>query len=259
MNYDLCSTLAQIEDRIGGGAGAPVFVYTQPQNLHISVIQRDQERVVQPGRYDGFYPPYASRLARIDGCFGNFVQFLKNRQLYDNSIVIVTADHGDSLGEGGRWGHAYTIFPEVLEIPLLIHLPSAMAKEVTLDARPVALLSDLAPTLYYLLGQRPVAVNPVFGRPLFTGREEERRAYQRDAYPVASSYGPVYGILSAGGRRLYIADAVGHREYSFNLAGAPAPVPVTVSERREQRQRITDFINGINKFYGYRGGGARLP
>ena len=30
---------------------------------------------------------------------------------YERSIIVLTSDHGDSLGEDGRWGHAYTVFP----------------------------------------------------------------------------------------------------------------------------------------------------
>jgi membrane-anchored protein YejM (alkaline phosphatase superfamily) len=65
--------------------------------------------------YGAFYAPYASRLRRIDTCCGEFIADLKARGLFDRSIVILTADHGDSLGEQGRMGHAYTIFPEILQ------------------------------------------------------------------------------------------------------------------------------------------------
>jgi arylsulfatase A-like enzyme len=63
---------------------------------------------------------------RIDGCFGAFVDDLKRRGLYDSSIVVVTADHGDSLGEAGRWGHAYTVFPEILRVPFIARLPKPL-------------------------------------------------------------------------------------------------------------------------------------
>jgi hypothetical protein len=57
----------------------------------------------------GFQAPYASRVHRIDACFGAFVDSLKRRGLYDRSLVVLTSDHGELLGEDGRWGHSYNI------------------------------------------------------------------------------------------------------------------------------------------------------
>ena len=58
---------------------------------------------------------------------------LKARQLYDDSVIVLTSDHGDSLGEEGRWGHAYTLFPEVLQVPLIVHLPPRLRAQFDLD------------------------------------------------------------------------------------------------------------------------------
>ena len=43
-----------------------------------------------------------------------------------DSIVVLTTDHGDSLGEDGNWGHGVTIYPEVVRIPLMIHVPERL-------------------------------------------------------------------------------------------------------------------------------------
>ena len=51
-------------------------------------------------------------MRRLDGCFGAFVDDLKASGLYDDSLIVLTSDHGDSLGEQGRMGHAYTVFPK---------------------------------------------------------------------------------------------------------------------------------------------------
>ena len=95
-------------------------------------------------------------MRRIDGCFGAFVAYLKQHGRYDNSIVIVTADHGDALGEQGYWGHAVWLFPEIVRIPLIVHVPAALRQTVTTDLTRLAFSTDIAPTLYALLGH-PVA------------------------------------------------------------------------------------------------------
>jgi Sulfatase len=67
-----------------------------------------------------------ARLERIDACLGRFVSFLKARGRYDNSIIVLASDHGDSLGENGRWGHAMWLFPEDVRLPLIVHAPRAL-------------------------------------------------------------------------------------------------------------------------------------
>ncbi len=100
-DFRMCRTLDEIRGRLRDRplGGAPVFAYSLPQDIHVSVVTREGVNSVDDQRYGGFYAPVASRVRRFDACFGAFVDDLKARGLYDNSIVIVTSDHGDSLGE----------------------------------------------------------------------------------------------------------------------------------------------------------------
>jgi hypothetical protein len=253
MSYDFCRTLSEVEAKLPGrsSAGRPMFVYTQPQNIHVSVIDREG-RSVPPGENypTGFNPPYASRVAHLDGCFGGFVAALKKAGMYDNSIIVVTADHGDSLGERGRWGHAYTLFPEIVRIPLLIHLPEAVKSKYAYNPKSVAFLTDITPSLYYLLGEKP-ANDPMLGRPLFTTDASEQDAYARDSYLVVSSYAPVYGVLDSNGRMLYIADGVNYRDYYYDLSedSKGASKPISDDLRRSNEARIRKLVLQIAKFY----------
>src|SRR5262249_16299070 len=161
-----CSTLEELERKIGdrSSSGQPLFVYTQPQNLHRMVLTNRGEAVGPGSHFPGFYEHYAAAVQRMDGCFGEFIHFLNSQRLYDDSIIILTSDHGDSLMEEGRWGHSYWLFPEILRIPLIIHLPQRLQRATTCAPNDVALSTDITPSLYYLLGHRPIAVNPLFGR-----------------------------------------------------------------------------------------------
>ena len=254
MYYDFCHTLGELTSTLGTRSDPrPVFVYTQPQNIHISVIDREGRSVPKGESFPrGFDAPYASRVARMDRCFGDFLAYLKKSGMYDNSIIVVTADHGDSLGERGRWGHAYTVFPEIVRVPLVIHLPPAMKSKLAYDPQAVAFLSDITPSLYYLLGERPIVPSPLFGRPLFTQTLEEQRPYEQDAYLVASSYAPVYGELTQNGRYLYIVDGVNYKDYLFDLSGDTRGVGRPVSEqfRAQQRGLIKEQVQAIGRFYG---------
>jgi arylsulfatase A-like enzyme len=219
------------------------------QNVHIGAITREGATVPAGESYPGFYAPYASRVRRLDACFGGFLDTLRREQLYDDSVIILTSDHGESMGEDGRWGHAYTMFPEVLKVPMVVHLPAWM-REVSTDPNLMAFTADLTPTLYYLLGQRPVVNNPLFGRPLFTQRPEEVTPYLRSQYVAVSSYGPVYAVISDAGRSLYIADGVSNRDYSFDLTTGPGGTrrPVTDAAREAGVRAIRDMIGNLARF-----------
>jgi hypothetical protein len=252
MSLDFARTIQRLEKEIDRRAGSeqPIFVYTQPQNLHISVIQRERTSVPAGESYPGFYAPYASRLKRVDTAFGNFIDFLKTRGLYDRSIIVLTADHGDSLGEEGRWGHAYTLFPEIVRIPLIVHLPENLRAQMTSNPNGLAFSTDITPSLYYLLGHRPIRNNDLFGSPLFTETAAERRPDPHAAYLLASSYGAVYGILGDGGNRLFVADGVNYRTYLFDLNRGTTAAP-DASFEQEQEDLIRRQILDIDRFYGF--------
>lgn len=254
MSCELCRSLAELQAKITESktADRPIFAYTQPQNIHVSVINREG-RSVPPGEsYAGFDAPYASRIKALDKCFAAFIDFLKSSGLYENSIVILTSDHGDSLGEHGLWGHAYNVTPEVVRVPLIIHLPGSM-QSLSIDQATPAFLTDITPSLYYLLGHKPVEQNEIFGRPLFTITPDEMQRDPRSSYVVASSYGPVYGLLENDGHSLYVADAVEYTDhlYQWQDDGAPGSGVLTPEIRTNRQQKIRDAVNAINRFYGF--------
>ena len=252
MELDFCNSVAELESNLDAAQSGPVFAYTQPQNIHISVISRQGGKSIDDGTYNGFYAPYASRVRRLDGCFGGFIDKLKARGLYDTSLVVVTADHGDSLGEQGRWGHAYTIFPEILRIPLIVHLPKAWQQKYQAAPDKLSFNSDITPSLYYMLGHRPIQKSELLGKPLFMERKEDLFGYQQDNYLVSSSYAAVYGIVSGEGRYLYTADAVNLKDSWFDLSEAqPAARAVTTSMRATYEKMIRQKIELISRFYKF--------
>src|SRR6266404_1658430 len=254
FEYDFCRTLTELQAKMEErrDPARPMFVYAQPQNVHL-VVLKDKGNPVPPGEhYPGFFAPYASQVKYMDDCFGAFVEHLKSKGLYDNSIVILTSDHGDSLGDEGRWGHSNWIFPEILRVPLIIHLPPNMLKGMVWDPKSVAFTADITPTLYYLLGHKPIEHNAIFGRPLITSTKKEQTDYLQQHYLVVSSYGPVYGVLGGDAQSLFIADAVNRKDYFFNLADDPkgARNRLTSAIQAENQRLIRDLVVSVNQFYG---------
>ena len=241
----LRSNLDQLTDR-----SRPLFVYAQPLDCHWF---RTYNRPVPDGEtYPGFYAPYAHGVAKIDRCFGEFISYLKQRGLYDNSIIILTSDHGDSEGEGGRYGHSTWIYPEIMKIPMIIHVPGPVRKGLICKPDLISFSTDITPTLYYLLGHRPILHDELTGRPLFTQSEREQTEYLHDQYLVASSYGPVYGILSDQNRTLYVANGIENLDYMLDLDGPSGLYHRPTAEVRAVYQdQIRDEIKTIARHYRF--------
>ena len=252
ISYDYCRSVADLQTKIATqwDGKQPIFSYIQPQNIHISTIHREGEGVPTHKDYPGFYAPYASRIELIDACFGHFIDFLKERNLYDSSVIIVTSDHGDSLGEGGRWGHAYTIYPEIVRVPLIVHLPPAMRQALRVRPDALTYTTDITPSLYYLLGHRALMRDPFFGKPLFTD-PATRPADDTGRSLMASSYGPVYGILDNNGTRLFIADALNFRDGLYDVATGDT-MWMSDAQRRDYHEEVRKRVEQLNEFYHFR-------
>jgi arylsulfatase A-like enzyme len=89
---------------------------------------------------------YDSEIAYVDAYVGRIVQKLKDEGLYDNSVLVITSDHGEGFNEHGHFFHGQTLYNEVIRVPLLIRVPGWHSRKVE---GPVSLL-DVAPTLLSL-------------------------------------------------------------------------------------------------------------
>jgi arylsulfatase A-like enzyme len=251
---DACRVLSEMEQLLDGpgGTAAPLFAYSLPQNVHIGNVQGHP---ISGESYPGFYSLLAATVRHVDGCVGRFVEQLKARGLYDDSVIIITADHGDSVGEGGRWGHGFAGFPEVVRIPLIVHLPRRFTARWSADLDGVSFSTDIVPTLYNLLEQDVTLRGPTFGMSLVYPRDTDPPAdRRRGAFLLAASYGPVYGMLQRNGESYYVVDAVNSRDYAFDLAGGPphaTPVPVTPAQRLAGQRLIREQIEQVAAFFHF--------
>jgi arylsulfatase A-like enzyme/Flp pilus assembly protein TadD len=96
--------------------------------------------------------PYDGGIAFVDAQVGRIVAYLKAKGLYDRTLIVLAADHGEGLGEHGEKTHGFFIYDSTLHVPLIFKLPAGAGprKPVVDEA---ANLADLLPTILELTGE----------------------------------------------------------------------------------------------------------
>jgi len=260
---EICSTLQQAESALDqrSDRARPVFFYAQPKNVHQFArndlpLAKAQNWPAHPG----FNYRISFELHQVDECMGGFIAWLKARGLYDHSIIVVTSDHGDATGEFGRNSHSLVIYPEIMRVPLIVHLPKTMRERLVHDDDRVSALIDITPSLYYLLGHRPIVRNPVFGHPLLMETQEELRGYDRDDLFMASDVRAAYGILADNGRYFYATYDSPAQSYLYDLIRDPQGEHdiLTKALKKHYDEQVIEHLHGIADFYGYKAGISSL-
>ena len=100
---------------------------------------RNQDREValsrSPEAHRYWRAEYDALIASLDDATRSLFAELAHRGLLDNTIVIITSDHGEQFGEHGKCCHMNTLYRAVLEVPLLIRFPPGVpANQLIPDA-----------------------------------------------------------------------------------------------------------------------------
>lgn len=126
---------------------------------------------------------YDGGIAYEDEEIGNLLARLRELGLYENSLIIITGDHGETFGEHGLMQHGVgSVYQNLIHVPLLIKYPSQHEGHQS-----DALVSqvDLMPTVLDVVGVAPPA--GVQGRSLRLPRSEESDAVYSEAFPPPSA------------------------------------------------------------------------
>jgi arylsulfatase A-like enzyme/Tfp pilus assembly protein PilF len=207
--------------------------------------------------------PYDGEIAYADAQLGNFFKKLKAAGLYDNTLIAMTADHGESLGAHGENEHGVFVYDETIRVPLLIKMPGKSDAGKRIDNR--VELVDIMPTVLQSI-DIPVP-EKVQGQSLLgfltPGTPEGDAAahawHDRGAYSQAD-YGHVVFAWSAlqslrAGKYMYIQaprrelyeDAVDPNAQN-NLASSSPAVADALSSRLQDFQKLTTNTGETPKF-----------
>jgi arylsulfatase A-like enzyme/Tfp pilus assembly protein PilF len=127
--------------------------------------------------------PYDGEIAFADAQVGRLIGFLKANGLYQNTLIVLAGDHGESLGEHGEKNHGFFIYNATLHVPIIIRLPGSSTPRVVSE---LASLADLMPTVLHVLKiDVPTQVQGVNLLPLMSASKaaESRSLYAETFLP----------------------------------------------------------------------------
>jgi len=130
---------------------------------------------------------YDAEILYVDHLVGEMIASLENRDLLDDTLFIVTSDHGENIGDHEMMDHVFSLYESLTKIPLLIRYPKAFAPGSEDDS--LVQLTDIFPTLLNLAGLEPGAF-PSQGRDLLQGDPGGRRDAGGRRYIFCEYYYP---------------------------------------------------------------------
>lgn len=128
----------------------PFFLYLHLLDAHNPYMPPDSFSGFgnrEQDRYDG-------EIYFIDRHIGLVRDMLLKKGIYEKTILIVTADHGEEFGEHGYQYHAKHLYQEVLRVPLIITAPGVVSPYSTISSQIRSI--DIVPTILELAGLPPV-------------------------------------------------------------------------------------------------------
>lgn len=174
----------------------PFFLWVHLYDAHAPYTPPPAWAARHPGR------PYDGEVSEVDAQVGRLMEELDRQGLADKTVVAVTADHGEGLGEHGEITHGLLLYEPTLHVPLLVRAPGRLKPRVV--ETPVSLV-DLAPTLAGLLGKSLAAPagRPVDGRDLskdlLAGDDPQAgEVYAESQYPAIFGWSPLAALRRRG-------------------------------------------------------------
>ena len=185
---------------------------------------------------------YDASLLDLDKATGHLLESLKERGLLDNTIVIITSDHGENLGEHGHFEHRFVLYEPLIHVPLIVRYPSGVkpgrvaseTSNLRIFATVLELLGLEGPDTPYerdslLNGESGQAFSEIAGaEPTWTNKVKKR-------YPDAdwAKLRRSYRSVSEEGWK-FIRASDGERELFYDLEQDPGELENMVTSREEK-------------------------
>jgi arylsulfatase A-like enzyme len=191
---------------------------------------------------------------------GQLVNKLKQLGLYQQTMIIVTSDHGEEFFDHGGWEHGHTLYDELIKVPLIIKFPDLKYKGQR--SKSIVSLVDLMPTICDEMGVDSSGLK-IDGKsliPVLRGREKKDRVFLAElGGNILNSHIPEKISTNRGKKKLILSQRFSPAELDFFTFPPPEAGPVefydlsvdpfeknnTAGKNIELVNRIIDWIDEI--------------
>ncbi|MCH7813779.1 MAG: sulfatase [Planctomycetes bacterium] len=198
---------------------------------------------------------YDAEIAFLDAQFGRVIEALKRSGIYDNTVIVVVADHGQGLGDHGWRGHRI-IYQEQIRVPLILRLPGGPAGHVVSD---LVRTIDVYPTVLEALDvDGPGPVEGLGLDDLIHGRPDTPRfayadailAYDLNAAPIRKQRPDddlLYCLMDRSWKLIYRPTRP-ERSELYDLSADPTELHNRYHDRPEQALRLQTALEKLDPF-----------
>jgi arylsulfatase A-like enzyme len=197
---------------------------------------------------------YQAEIYYMDSQFGRLIQQLKDRGLYDKTIIAVVADHGQGLGDHNWWYHRI-LYQEQIRVPLIMRVPGWPAGKIIPQ---LVRITDIAPSILDVLAiEIPSSIEGRSVSALVHGKSEPSRIAYADAINLFDlnavmvtrrpDDGLVYCAMDGEWKFIHRPTLSGKDEL-YRITSDPGELKNLIGEETEQAERLK---RELDRFNGY--------
>ena len=198
-----------------------------------------------PSPYKEEYPdPYDGEVAYADVYVGRLIEMLKERNIYEKTLIVLTSDHGEGLNEHDEITHGVFLYDTTLKVPLVFHCPRIMPKGKIIEEQVRTV--DIMPTILDILDIKiPAWVQGKTLIPLIEKRHSKGfDSYAETYFPLLSNgWSPLktirtekYKFIKAPKPELY--DLLNDPQELRNIVKEKAKTAKEMGDRLEELERM---------------------
>ena len=206
-------------------------------------VSRASNQEPEPEEAERLRELYVGEIEYLDGHFGELIAKLEADGLYDDTVIVLTADHGEEFHEHGGFWHGLTLYDEQIHVPLLIKWADGVEGPRNGADSGIARLIDVGPTILGTAGiPVPDTMQGIDLRTPYSARQEK----DQQVYSEEDHEGNVLWAIRTEDEKLIVANernprGLPEREY-FDISSDPLEQdPYEDPEAEARLEELAEF------------------
>jgi arylsulfatase A-like enzyme len=217
----------------------PYFVHPYNGEAYARVANPNPD----PALAGKYRDAYDGAIRFLDAELAKLFADLKAKGLYDDALIVLTADHGEEFHEHGGWWHGTTLYDEQIAVPLIVKAPKGGPTGVVNDAMVSSL--DIAPTI--IAGAGVAVPKQMVGKPL--GLAAGASAPRDHSFAESELEGNALQAYRSGGMKVIHANAGNPRglpeHQLFDVAKDPGEQKDLIATQTEVANKLTADMTAV--------------